>query len=136
MDNQNNKNNPKNNRQGWGVILITTLLVTFMVLGFYSLMRGTGPEEISYDKFLELDDDKKVEEVRLGSSRIYIVLTDEARIEEAKERAEKQQQNGGIQGMMGQFQDQFLSQFQNQEQCQSREDANDDTERSPDNHTR
>ena len=91
MDNQNNKNNPNNNRQGWGVILITTLLVTFMVLGFYSLMRGTGPEEISYDKFLELVDDKKVEEVRLNSSRIYIVLTDEARIEEAKERAEEQQ---------------------------------------------
>ncbi len=135
MDNQNNKNNPKNNRQGWGVILITTLLVTFMVLGFYSLMRGTGPEEISYDKFLELVDDKKVEEVRLGSSRIYIVLTDEARIEEAKERAEKQQQNGGIQGMMGQFQDQFLSQFQNQEQSQSREDEDDDTEKSPDYYT-
>ena len=135
MDNQNNKNNPKNNRQGWGVILITTLLVTFMVLGFYSLMRGTGPEEISYDKFLELVDDKKVEEVRLGSSRIYIVLTDEARIEEAKERAEKQQQNGGIQGMMGQFQDQFLSQFQNQEQGQSREDEDDDTEKSPDYYT-
>ena len=135
MDNQNNKNNPKNNRQGWGVILITTLLVTFMVLGFYSLMRGTGPEEISYDKFLELVDNKKVEEVRLGSSRIYIVLTDEARIEEAKERAEKQQQNGGIQGMMGQFQDQFLSQFQNQEQSQSREDEDDDTEKSPDYYT-
>ena len=135
MDNQNNKNNPKNNRQGWGVILITTLLVTFMVLGFYSLMRGTGPEEISYDKFLELVDDKKVEEVRLGSSRIYIVLTDEARIEEAKERAEKQQQNGGLQGMMGQFQDQFLSQFQNQEQSQSREDEDDDTEKSPDYYT-
>lgn len=135
MDNQNNKNNPKNNRQGWGVILITTLLVTFMVLGFYSLMRGTGPEEISYDKFLELVDNKKVEEVRLGSSRIYIVLTDEARIEEAKERAEKQQQNGGIQGMMGQFQDQFLSQFQNQEQGQSREDEDDDTEKSPDYYT-
>lgn len=135
MDNQNNKNNPKNNRQGWGVILITTLLVTFMVLGFYSLMRGTGPEEISYDKFLELVDDKKVEEVRLSSSRIYIVLTDEARIEEAKERAEKQQQNGGIQGMMGQFQDQFLSQFQNQKQGQSREDADDDTEKSPDYYT-
>ena len=40
MDNQNNKNNPNNNRQGWGIILVTTLLVTFMVMGFYSLMRG------------------------------------------------------------------------------------------------
>lgn len=131
MDNQNNKNNPKNNRQGWGVILITTLLVTFMVLGFYSLMRGSGPEEISYDKFLELVDDKKVEEVRLNSSRIYIVLTDEARIEEAKERAEEQQQSGGIRGMMGQFQDQFLSRFQSGTQTES----SDDTEKTPDYYT-
>ena len=55
MDNQNNNKNPKNNRQGWGVILVTTLLVTFIVLGLYSLMQDNNPEEISYDKFLELD---------------------------------------------------------------------------------
>ena len=42
MDNKDNKNNPNHNRQGWGIILITTLLVTFMVMGFYSLMSGSG----------------------------------------------------------------------------------------------
>lgn len=91
MDNQNNKNNPNNNRQGWGIILVTTLLVTFMVMGFYSLMRGSGPEEISYDKFLDMLDHKKVAEVSLGSNRIYITLTDKAREEEAKENSA----NGG-----------------------------------------
>ena len=91
MDNQNNKNNPNNNRQGWGIILVTTLLVTFMVMGFYSLMRGAGPEEISYDKFLDMLDHKKVAEVSLGSNRIYITLTDKAREEEAKENGA----NGG-----------------------------------------
>ncbi len=85
MDNQNNKNNPNNNRQGWGIILVTTLLVTFMVMGFYSLMSGAGPEEISYDKFLDMVDDKKVAEVSLSSNRIYITLTDEARRKEAQE---------------------------------------------------
>lgn len=79
MDNQNNKNNgPDNNRQGWGIILITTLLVTFVVMGLYSLMQGSSPEEISYDKFLELVDDGKVDEVTLGSTRIYITLKDDA----------------------------------------------------------
>ncbi len=79
MDNQNNKNNgPDNNRQGWGIILITTLLVTFVVMGLYSLMQGSSPEEISYDKFLELVDDGKVDEVILGSTRIYITLKDDA----------------------------------------------------------
>ena len=81
MDN-NRKNDPNHNRQGWGIILITTLLVTFMVMGFYSLMRGSGPEQISYDRFLEMVDAGEVQEVSLNSDRIYITLTDEARREE------------------------------------------------------
>ena len=131
MDNQNNKNNPKNNRQGWGVILITTLLVTFMVLGFYTLMRGAGPEEISYDKFLDMVDDGKVEVVRLNSSRIYITLTEKARQEEAEKRAEEQQQNGGLSSIM----DQFQSQFQSQTQSQVQMSEEDPEERDPDYYT-
>ena len=131
MDNQNNKNNPNNNRQGWGVILITTLLVTFMVLGFYTLMRGAGPEEISYDKFLDMVDDGKVEVVRLNSSRIYITLTEKARQEEAEKRAEEQQQNGGLSSIM----DQFQSQFQSQTQSQVQMSEEDPEERAPDYYT-
>ena len=51
-------------------------------------MRGSGPEEISYDKFLTLIDDKKVQEVSLNSDRIYITLTDEARQEELEENGQ------------------------------------------------
>ena len=131
MDNQNNKNNPNNNRQGWGVILITTLLVTFMVLGFYTLMRGAGTEEISYDKFLDMVDDGKVEVVRLNSSRIYITLTEKARQEEAEKRAEEQQQNGGLSSIM----DQFQSQFQSQTQSQVQMSEEDPEERDPDYYT-
>ena len=85
MDNQNNKNKgPNNNRQGWGIILFTTLLITFIVMGLFSLMRGGPPEEISYDKFLKLVDNKKVESVTFTNSRINIVLTDSARKEKLK----------------------------------------------------
>ena len=85
MDNQNNKNKgPNNNRQGWGIILFTTLLITFVVMGLFSLMRGGTPEEISYDKFLKLVDNKKVESVTFTNSRINIVLTDSARKEKLK----------------------------------------------------
>ena len=87
MDNNKNRD-PNHNRQGWGIILVTTLLVTFMVMGLYSMMRGSGPEEISYDKFLTLIDDKKVQEVSLNSDRIYITLTDEARQEELEENGQ------------------------------------------------
>ena len=85
MDNQNNNNKgPNNNRQGWGIILFTTLLITFIVMGLFSLMRGGTPEEISYDKFLKLVDNKKVESVTFTNSRINIVLTDSARKEKLK----------------------------------------------------
>ena len=72
MDNQNNrnnKNNPKNNRQGWGVILVTTLLTAFLVMGLFSLMQGSDPQEISYDKFLKMVDEKKVEKVTIDSAK-------------------------------------------------------------------
>ena len=94
MDNKDNKNNPNNNRQGWGVILITTLLVTFVVMGLFSLMRGSGPEEISYDKFLSLVEDGDVKEVTLNSNRIYITLTDEARTEQSDSQTADSGQSG------------------------------------------
>ena len=45
---------------------------------------GRNPEEISYDKFLKLVDNKKVESVTFTNSRINIVLTDSARKEKLK----------------------------------------------------
>ena len=103
MDNNNKKNDPNHNRQGWGIILITTLLVTFMVMGLFSLMRGSGPEEISYDRFLSLIEDGKVQEVSLNSDRIYITLTDEARSEELEESM----QSGNPGTIWGQFRQQM-----------------------------
>ena len=103
MDNKNKKNDPNHNRQGWGIILVTTLLVTFMVMGLYSLMRGSGPEEISYDRFLTLVDEDKVERVSLSSDRIYITLTDEGRQEELEENA----QSGSVGSMMQRLQEQI-----------------------------
>lgn len=90
MDNnqnkKNNKNNPNNNRQGLGIVLITTLLVAFVLIGFFSAMGNTSQREISYDKFLKLVSEHKVKGVKLDSEKIYITLTDKAR-EEAREKA-------------------------------------------------
>lgn len=88
MDNQNNRNdrnNPRNSKQGWGVILATTLLTVFIVMGLFGLMQDKNPDEISYDKFLKMVDDGEVEKVSIDSTKIYITLTDEARKEEIKE---------------------------------------------------
>ena len=100
MDNnqnkKNNKNNPNNNRQGLGIVLITTLLVVFVLIGFFSAMGNTSQREISYDKFLKLVSEHKVKEVKLDSEKIYITLTDKAR-EEAREKAvEKAEKEGRL----------------------------------------
>ena len=100
MDNnqnkKNNKNNPNNNRQGLGIVLITTLLVAFVLIVFFSAMGNTSQREISYDKFLKLVSEHKVKEVKLDSEKIYITLTDKAR-EEAREKAvEKAEKEGRL----------------------------------------
>ena len=100
MDNnqnkKNNKNNPNNNRQGLGIVLITTLLVVFVLIGFFSAMGNTSQREISYDKFLKLVSEHKVKEVKLDSEKIYITLTDKAREEARKKAVEKAEKEGRL----------------------------------------
>ena len=52
-------------------------------------MQGSDPQEISYDKFLKMVDEKKVEKVTIDSAKIYITLTDEARKEAIKKNQEE-----------------------------------------------
>ena len=76
MDNQNqtkrNNNNNRNNKQGFSFIVIVTLITTILVLALYQF-QGTGSDqEISYDKFLKMVDDGKVEKVVIQSDKIVI----------------------------------------------------------------
>lgn len=81
-------NNKKNqNRQGWGLILGITMVVTMIVLGLYSMIQDKSTQEISYDRFLKLVDEKKVEKVTFDSSRIYITLNKDGKEEKKKEGA-------------------------------------------------
>ena len=50
---------------------------------------GERPQEISYDKFLKMVDEKKVEKVTIDSAKIYITLTDEARKDAIKKNQEE-----------------------------------------------
>ena len=95
-----------------------------MVMGLYSMMRGSGPEEISYDKFLSMLEDKKVQEVNLSSDRIYITLTDEARQEEFEESG----QAGNPGNVFSQLQEQMQS-------GGSAGSTDEDTGRNPDYYT-
>lgn len=74
MENNNNNNDrdPKNKKQGWMVILITTIITGLMVMALYTMMQSQGAQEISYNKFLDMVKEKQVEKVTIGNTRIYI----------------------------------------------------------------
>ena len=85
------------------------------------MMQGSGPEQISYDKFLSLIDEGDVQEVSLNSDRIYITLTDEAR--------QKELQETGRTGNPGNVWSQL------QEQMQSGSSTEEESQRDPDYYT-
>lgn len=105
-NNNNNKNNPRNNRQGWGVILFTTLLALFIVMALYSLMQDKDPEEVSYDKFLEMVDEGQVETVKIDTSRIYITLK-----EGVPKEGESGEPGDSMENELQDMRDQLLSQM-------------------------
>lgn len=76
MDNQNRNNNQKNNnnnnRQGWGIVILVTLVTAILVLALFQAVSKSAAEEISYDKFLKMVDDGEVKEVTIESDRILI----------------------------------------------------------------
>ena len=75
MNNQDN-NKKNQNRQSFHIILVTTLMAAFLVLGMYSMMQDTTPKEISYNKFLKMVEKGSVEKVTIGTSKIYITSKD------------------------------------------------------------
>ena len=76
MENHNQNNNqdrkPRNNKQGWLFIIATTLITMFLVMSLVNLVQKTTNKEISYSEFLAMVDEGKVEEVKIGSSKLTI----------------------------------------------------------------
>lgn len=80
MNNQDN-NKKNQNRQSFHIILVTTLMAAFLVMGMYSMMQDTTPKEISYNKFLKMVEKGSVEKVTIGTSKIYITSKDAKKAE-------------------------------------------------------
>ena len=89
MDNKNNKNNKDNKgpgrKQSIGIVAATTLGALLVVMLLFNMTQSTGPEEISYDRFIALVEDGEVQKVSIESSRITIILIED--YEEAKAAA-------------------------------------------------
>ncbi len=126
MDNQNKNKTPRNNRQGWSIVLFATLLAVFVVMGLFGMMDSSDPQEISYNKFLELVDDGKVEKVTISSTTLYITLKEQ-------ETDDQQQENtlsDDAQKMLDDLRDELGTDTEEQTDEEEQE-----TEREPDYYT-
>ncbi|MGF0033337.1 ATP-dependent zinc metalloprotease FtsH [Bariatricus sp. SGI.154] len=84
MDNQNKKNN-NNNKQGISFIILVTLITTILVMFLFRFQRPSDEGEISYDEFLKMVDEGKVEEVVIQNDKIVITEKQENDKKPAKE---------------------------------------------------
>ena len=79
MDNQNgNKDNNKNNKQGFSFVILITMLTALLVFAMYQFQVVDSYQEITYNKFLKMIDEKKVEKVEIKSDRILITAKKES----------------------------------------------------------
>ena len=79
MDNQNgNKDNNKNNKQGFSFVILITMLTALLVFAMYQFQAVDSDQEITYNKFLKMIDEKKVEKVEIKSDRILITAKKES----------------------------------------------------------
>ena len=74
MDNNQNQNkNRKNDKKGWLLVLITTLITGYLLFSLFSMAGKATTKEISYDEFLTMVDEGKVEEVIIGNDKLTII---------------------------------------------------------------
>jgi len=86
QNNRNNKDPNKNNKQGFSFVIIVTILTAMMVFALYQFQGfGKEEEEISYNEFLKMIEDRKVDSVEVRSDRIVITAKKEKGARTAKE---------------------------------------------------
>jgi len=74
MDNNQNQNkNKRNDKKGWLLVLITTLISCYLLFSLFSMAGKATTQEISYDEFLTMVDEGRVEEVIIGSDQLTII---------------------------------------------------------------
>lgn len=100
MDNQNKDNKgPKRGKQGWSVILLTTLITALLVLGLYQFMQDSASKEIPYSQFLKMVDDGKVEKVTIDSDKLIITPKESAeKTDSASEKDTDSEGSGSVFG--------------------------------------
>ncbi|MDO5402716.1 MAG: ATP-dependent zinc metalloprotease FtsH [Eubacteriales bacterium] len=88
-NNHNNQNNNGNNnkkpKSSTIIIIIVAAIITFIGITMLdSMLKNATYKEVTYNEFLQMIDDDKVEQVKLESDRIVIVPTQEAQTDTEK----------------------------------------------------
>ena len=78
MENNQNNKNSKNDKRGWILVLGITLITGIILINLFNVVGSATTKEISYDEFLEMLDDKKVEEVIIGNDKLTIIPKSES----------------------------------------------------------
>ena len=68
----------KNNKQGFSFVILITMLTALLVFAMYQFQGVDSDQEITYNKFLKMIDEKKVEKVEIKSDRILITAKKES----------------------------------------------------------
>ena len=71
--NQNQNKNRKNDKRGWLLVLITTLITVYLLFSLFSMAGKATTQEISYDQFLKMVEEGRVEEVMIGNDQLTII---------------------------------------------------------------
>ena len=68
----------RNNKQGFSFVILITMLTALLVFAMYQFQGVDSDQEITYNKFLKMIDEKKVEKVEIKSDRILITAKKES----------------------------------------------------------
>lgn len=72
MENNQDKNKKRNERRGWLLVLIVTLITGYLMFSLFNLAGSATSQEITYDEFLKMVDEGKVDEVLIGNDQLTI----------------------------------------------------------------
>ena len=78
-DNNNNKDNKRKPGGGSNVTLMIIIIAVILTLAFvmqYNRFKAAGEEEVSYDEFIQMLDDGKIEKVEIYSEKIKFTPND------------------------------------------------------------
>ena len=75
-----NRNNKKRNYQLYIILAIVAAVTVALITGLDSLVKKSTTKKVTYDEFVEVVEEGKVDSVKISSARVTFTLTDDLRM--------------------------------------------------------